>query len=60
MPALVRKKVLRELAMRHLGLSGSARLVKRAIQFGTGIAKLSNAEHFGANRRGQGTAKYNC
>ena len=52
------KKVLRELAARHLGLEDSARLVKRAIQFGSGIAKLSNAEHFGANRKGQGTAEY--
>ena len=52
------KRVLRELAARHLGLGDSSRLVKRAIQFGTGIAKLSNVEHFGSNRRGSGKARY--
>jgi hypothetical protein len=31
--------------------------VKRAIQFGTRIAKQSNAQTFGSNRKGSGQAR---
>ncbi|KAG9140921.1 hypothetical protein Leryth_010441 [Lithospermum erythrorhizon] len=43
------KKILREVA-RMLGLSGAAGLPKRAIQFGTRIARESNKKNFGSNR----------
>ncbi|EFJ36720.1 hypothetical protein SELMODRAFT_76505 [Selaginella moellendorffii] len=43
------KKILRQVA-RSLGLSQSASLAKRAIQFGSGIAKKSNRRDFGSNR----------
>ena len=52
------KRILREVA-RKIGLArhgGCADLQKRAIQFGSRIAKLSNQEHFGANRKGRGDA----
>lgn len=32
---------------------------KKAIQFGTKIAKLSNKRFFGGNKRAKGTANYN-
>jgi hypothetical protein len=35
-----------------------ASLAKRAIQFGSRIAKLSNLDHFGSNRKGRGDAAY--
>ena len=41
---------------RSLGLSGVAGEVKRAIQFGTRIAKQSNVETFGSNRQARGDA----
>ncbi|KAG0589479.1 hypothetical protein KC19_1G023200 [Ceratodon purpureus] len=43
------KRVLREVAMR-LGLPGAASLPKRAIQFGSRIARESNKREFGSNR----------
>ncbi|XP_027099775.1 uncharacterized protein [Coffea arabica] len=43
------KKILREVAQ-LLGLSGAAVLPKRAIQFGTRIARESNRKNFGSNR----------
>ncbi|XP_078436078.1 asparagine synthase family protein [Wolffia australiana] len=43
------KKILRDLA-RLLGLEGAAILPKRAIQFGSRIARESNKIHFGSNR----------
>lgn len=43
------KKILREVAQ-LLGLSGAAILPKRAIQFGTRIARESNRKNFGSNR----------
>jgi len=44
------KRVLRRVAER-LGLQGAARREKRAIQFGTRIAQLSNSRAFGSNRQ---------
>ncbi|CAI9096453.1 OLC1v1032607C1 [Oldenlandia corymbosa var. corymbosa] len=43
------KKILREVA-RLLGISGAAGLPKRAIQFGSRIARESNRINFGSNR----------
>ena len=43
------KKLLRA-ALSRLGLPRAAGRVKRAIQFGTGIGKLSNVRSFGSNR----------
>lgn len=43
------KRIVREIAA-SLGLRGAARRVKRAIQFGSRIAKLSNRRAFGSNR----------
>ena len=44
------KRVLRRVAER-LGLQDAARREKRAIQFGTRIAQLSNSRAFGSNRQ---------
>lgn len=43
------KRLLRA-ALRQLGFPKAAARVKRAIQFGTGIGKLSNVRSFGSNR----------
>jgi len=50
------KKILRDAAL-ILGLSNTAELVKRAIQFGTRIAKHTNVQFHGSNRKGKGTTK---
>lgn len=55
------KQILR-VAARMLGLTQSSRLVKRAIQFGSRIAKQSNIHCFGSNRaankKNTGAASY--
>ncbi|TMW61674.1 hypothetical protein Poli38472_010737 [Pythium oligandrum] len=51
------KRVLR-LAARLVGLTHCATLAKRAIQFGTRIAKHSNAAAFGSNRQATGDARF--
>lgn len=51
------KRVLRVLA-RMLGLRACAALVKRAIHFGSRIAKQSNVHMFGSNRAGKGDATF--
>ncbi|KAJ6844800.1 asparagine synthetase domain-containing protein 1-like isoform X1 [Iris pallida] len=43
------KKILREVA-RLLGLKGAASMPKRAIQFGSRVARESNRRNFGSNR----------
>jgi len=43
------KKILRQVAI-SLGLTGVASLPKRAIQFGSRIARESNKREFGSNR----------
>lgn len=48
------KKVLRHVAGALLGLEGAARLVKRAIQFGSRIAREANTHRFGSHRAGKG------
>lgn len=51
------KTLLREIA-KDLGLAAVADFAKKAMQFGTGIAKLSNVAKFGSNRAAKGEAKY--
>lgn len=48
------KQVLRVLAGELLGLPRCARLVKRAIQFGSRIARTANIHNFGSHRAGKG------
>ena len=47
------KRILRD-AARLVGLDSCADLVKRAVQFGTRIAKLTNVDHHGSHRKGRG------
>lgn len=47
------KRLLRA-ALQRLGLTRAAVRVKRAMQFGTGISKLSNVRSFGSNRAANG------
>lgn len=46
-----RAQALLRAAARELGLPGAGARVKRAIQFGSALAKLSNVAEFGSNRR---------
>ena len=52
------KKLLRELAMQGFGIQFASQVEKRAIQFGTKIAKATNIQKFGSNRKANGKAKY--
>ena len=47
------KRIIRQIAA-ALGLTQTATLVKRAIQFGTKVAKLTNRTHLGSNKKGSG------
>lgn len=49
------KKILRDLA-RYIGFGDTSSFVKRAIQFGTRIAKQTNVLFHGSNRKGSGTS----
>ena len=51
------KQLLRSLAT-DLGLTLAASFAKKAMQFGTGAAKVSNIAKFGSNRAAKGAAKY--
>lgn len=44
-------KVILRAALARLGLPAAAARIKRAIQFGSRIGKLSNCREFGSNRR---------
>lgn len=50
------KRILRDAAS-SLGLKQCTALVKRAIQFGTGVAKNTNILYKTSNRKGSGQAK---
>jgi hypothetical protein len=50
------KKILRD-AGKLIGLTNSTELVKRAIQFGTRVAKHTNVKFHGSNRKGKGTTQ---
>jgi len=52
------KRILR-LAAQRAGLEDAALFVKRAIQFGTRIAKHTNVAAYGSNRKGKGTTSVN-
>jgi len=56
-PGIGDKAILRR-AARQAGLSRSSSLVKRAIQFGSQIAKLSNVASFGAVSKGRGDVEF--
>lgn len=56
-PGVGDKRLLR-VAGRMLGLGRSATLVKRAIHFGSRIAKQSNVSCFGSNRAARGDVAY--
>ncbi|KAL4441625.1 hypothetical protein ABPG74_021557 [Tetrahymena malaccensis] len=51
------KILLRQVA-KSLGLIATSGFRKKAIQFGTGIAKQSNIRTFGSNRKAKGSFKY--
>ncbi|TYZ65882.1 hypothetical protein PybrP1_002994 [[Pythium] brassicae (nom. inval.)] len=51
-------KLVLRVAGRQLGLRNCTGLAKRAIQFGTRLAKHSNAHAFGSNRQATGDAKF--
>jgi asparagine synthetase B (glutamine-hydrolysing) len=51
------KLLLRKIA-REFGLEKSSHFKKKAIQFGTRLAKLSNVKSFGSNRKAKGTYEY--
>jgi asparagine synthetase B (glutamine-hydrolysing) len=51
------KMLLRRVA-REFGLDKASYFKKRAIQFGTRLAKLSNVKMFGSNRKAKGTSEY--
>ena len=41
-----------------MGLEVASTFKKKAIQFGTRLAKLSNVKCFGSNRKAKGTYEY--
>lgn len=51
------KRILRLVAQR-MGMTTASGLVKRAIQFGSRIAHLSDKQHFGSRRKAKGTAHF--
>jgi asparagine synthetase B (glutamine-hydrolysing) len=51
------KRILRVLAAQMLGLEAASTAVKRAIQFGSRIAHVSDKRRFGSRRRASGTAR---
>lgn len=53
------KRLLRRLAS-SLGLGGCSTLPKRAIQFGSRLAKQSNVHSFGSNRQATGDAAFDA
>ncbi len=56
-PGVGDKKILRMVA-RELGLLTTSEFVKRAIQFGTRVAKLTNEACYGSRRKGKGNFKF--
>ena len=58
-PGVGDKKILRTLAF-NLGLVKTSAVVKRAIQFGTRVAKHTNVMYHGSNRKGKGDTRIWC
>jgi hypothetical protein len=48
---------LRKIAVEE-GLISAADYLKKAMQFGTGISKLSNKNNFSSNSQAEGSARY--
>eukprot|EP00979_Chaetoceros_neogracilis_P014917 scaffold5037_cov189-Chaetoceros_neogracile.AAC.2 len=51
-------KMILRLVAKHIGVTQCSGLVKRAIQFGSRIAKCSDVDRFGSSRKASGTAKH--
>jgi asparagine synthetase B (glutamine-hydrolysing) len=58
-PGVGDKRILR-LVAQSLGVQICSSLVKRAIQFGSRIAKINGEREFGSKNRGYGTARHGC
>lgn len=52
------KRLLRQLSSECFGLNWASKFEKRAIHFGSKIAKQINVRKFGSNRKANGKAKY--
>lgn len=57
-PQGIGDKMILRIAAKQLGLHSCCGLVKRAIQFGSRIAKVSDADRFGSSRKSSGTSKH--
>ena len=51
-------KMILRLVAKHIGVTQCSGLVKRAIQFGSRIAKCSDLDRFGSSRKASGSAKH--
>ena len=57
-PQGVGDKLILRIIAKQLGLASCSGLVKRAIQFGSRIAKVSDVDRFGSSRKASGTSKH--
>ena len=57
-PAGEGDKMILRLIAKKIGVSQCSGLVKRAIQFGSRIAKVSDTHRFGSSNKASGTASY--
>ena len=54
----IMKMVLRQIASKKAGFGECSGFPKKAMQFGSGIAKISNKAKFGSNRQSKGNAQF--
>ena len=52
------EKMLLRVVAQQFGLDRASQFKKKAFQFGTRLAKLSNVKSFGSNRKAKGTYEY--